>query len=120
MVGARYGSCPTATSSGARMRHNAHRRPADPALTFALGVALAAAISYPTVAGIGRGGVDMSAGAARIVAVLAITWCAVHGIAALVTALIRPARCSPPPPPGAARPRTSGVVTSDRAHADAA
>ena len=101
------------------MRHNAQRRPADPALTFALGVALAAAISYPTVAGIGRGGVDMAAGAARIVAVLAVTWCAVHGIAAL-TALIRPARCSPPPRPGVARPRTGGVVTSDRAHAEAA
>jgi len=114
VVGARYGSCPTATSSGVQMR-----RTADPALTFALGVALAAAISYPTVAGIGRGGVDMSAGAARIVAVLAITWCAVHAVATLVTALIRPVGSSPPSPPGAVR-RWTGGVTSDRPHADAA
>jgi hypothetical protein len=76
------------------------RRRADPALSFAIGVALTSVGSYPTVAGARTGAIDVSAGAARIVAMLAIACCAVHVVATLVARLMSPSASSPPPRPG--------------------
>jgi hypothetical protein len=101
------------------MRSNAHRRPADPALTFALAVALTPAISYPTIAAVGRGTGDLSAAAARIALVLVTAWVILYTLATVVTWLMRSARSSPPPPPSAVGHRP-GRAASDQSHADAA
>jgi hypothetical protein len=95
------------------------RRTADPALTFALAVAVTSAFSSSAVAAAGRGTIDLSAAAARIVMTLAIAWCTVHAVATLVTRLFRLRRASPPSPPGAVR-RLPGRAPSDRPHADVA
>jgi hypothetical protein len=100
------------------MRHGPART-ADPALTFAVGIVLTPALCYPTVAAAGRGAIDLSAAAGRIVVVLVTAWCAVHAVATLFTWLIRPARSSPPSPPGAAS-RPPSRTGAERAHADAA
>ena len=79
------------------------RRSADPALTFAGAAALTLVVSWPTIVRAGHGAIDISDGAARIVAAFAVMWCVVHLVAALVARLTSRTASSPPPRPGAVR-----------------
>ena len=94
------------------------RRSADPALTFAGAAALTSIVSLPTIVRAGHGAIDISDGAARIVALFAVLWCVVHLVATLVARLTS-RTASPPPGPGTAR-RLPASDRVDRRQVDAA
>jgi hypothetical protein len=95
------------------------RRSADPALTFAGAAALTLVVSLPTIVRAGHGAIDISDGAARIVALFAVLWCVVHLVATLVAWLTSRTASPPPPGPAAVRrlPAPDGV---DHRRVDAA
>jgi hypothetical protein len=84
-----------------------NRPSVDPAFTFAVSLAVSLVLWFPTLRGTMSGNIEITDAGIRYFLALAIAWCGVYGVSAIVAMYASKPRPPSSPPPGpAARAET--------------
>ena len=91
-----------------------NRPSVDPAFTFGVSLAISIVLWYPTLRATMRGDIEITDAGIRYFLALAIAWCGVYGISALVAMYAsKPRDQVKPPPPGPGARETAPARRAD-------